>query len=1271
MNIKKALISTTQLLVALIIYLLDYRAVEDNNHITQHTTVSQINMTPTLVDGIKDFKQALLQGKVFNAQGEYAGKELDSVEARYRSLKDMQRAFASGVSLSAQKQQVFINQLIRIAKDIPDNTSKTANKNNENIRLYDFIKEQAINGLKFAANQDKPKLISWQEKLLRAMVGTSFQHLNLRGWLGVTDDILVKLLAASPDLQSLDIRDCPNITWQIDLLSRTFLSSLTTSTWSYINKACPVLTTLKISKLSNFKALEFKQLENLVIENGKMTEFALKAPKLSNLALKAAIYLSKLTLDGLPLKKISLNNRPELSDIDIHYDTKVDYLDKISIKQCEKIKHTKVYQQYPVLFGQTILIHTEHRRQQTIKAIEQIQQQGLTKQEQNILKQTLIDVSANNRLIFPVNKSSKVLPALLQALKDSDSDVRDAAASALGSMSEVIPKKQLTELVEELLQALKDSKWKVRKEAARGLGSISQLIPKEQLDEVVRALLQALKDSDKRVSYAAASALGSMSEVIPEKQLDEVVTALLQALKDSEWWVRQAAARALGSICQVIPKEQLTEVVRALLQALKDSGWWVRKGAASALGSMSQVIPKKQLTEVVRALLQALKDSKEYVRKAAADALGSISQVIPEKQLTELVEELLQALKDSDWRAREGAARALGSMSEVIPKEQLTEVVRALLQALKDSDDGVRQAAVETLGSIYKVIPEKQLTEVVRALLQALKDSKWRLRKAAVNALGIIYKVIPEKQLDEFVRALLQALKDSEWDVRKAAAYALGSMSEVIPEKQLDEFVRALLQALKDSEWVVRKAAADALGSISELIPEKQLDEFVRALLQALKDSEWDVRKEAASALGSMSELIPKEQLDEVVRALLQALKDSNKWVRRGAASALGSICQVIPKEQLTEVVRALLQALKDSYRPVRERALTSIGILTKLLLSIEQRFKYLQNIASKSKQSNSKQQINETNQNNYSIKISPQTKLTNQDSFEVNNHNNFANNQWYDDSKIQQLINSQFADGKQINNLHCATSLQTLDNQLMLATGKQQSALVNSKLPSFIPLHLNLASNIFGKGANHWCLLLLIPTTNNKLLAIYHNPKGIAIHPEIKQQLQNSLGKTLKIIDSQLKQQSNDDDCGPCIVESAVRIINWLQYNQPNELTEKQVFSLLQMPVSNSNGQQLRAKHRLWLQPLNKQNDIYENTQDVLVNNQPMYYLPMQDSSLISSSISEDISFDDKGKGEIESNNIDITTDNLETSLELSIQDKTEVSEDFVNDLRNKLNLN
>ena len=367
-------------------------------------------MTPTLVDGIKDFKQALSQGKVFNAQGEHAGKELENVAARYKSLKNLQQAFASGVSLSEQKQQVFINQLIRIAKDIPDNTSKAAD---ENIRLYDFIKEQAINGLKFAANQDKPKLSSWQEKLLRAMVGTSFQHLNLRGWLGVTDDILVKLLAASPDLQSLDIRDCPNLTWQMS--SRNYG---TKSTWAFISAVCPALKSLKVTGLDNMVAtrglifvnqVEFQQLKSLNISNSTIIEFAITAPKLEMLTIKDAKSLNKLTLDSLPLKKISLIDCPELEDIQIHHDTKGKHLEQVSIKQCEKLKHTKIYQQYPVLFGQTILIHTEQRRQQTVKAIEQIQQQGLTKQEQNILKQTLVDVSANNRLIFPVNKSSKVV----------------------------------------------------------------------------------------------------------------------------------------------------------------------------------------------------------------------------------------------------------------------------------------------------------------------------------------------------------------------------------------------------------------------------------------------------------------------------------------------------------------------------------------------------------------------------------------------------------------------------------------------------------------------------------------------------------------------------------------------------------------------------------------------------------------------------------------------------------------------------------------------
>jgi HEAT repeat protein len=85
------------------------------------------------------------------------------------------------------------------------------------------------------------------------------------------------------------------------------------------------------------------------------------------------------------------------------------------------------------------------------------------------------------------------IPALIQALKDKDSEVRNYAASALGKFGE-------TKSVPGLIQALKDDDTLVRSSAAEALGNI-------RCPESVPALIQALKDVDSEVRYDTITAL--------------------------------------------------------------------------------------------------------------------------------------------------------------------------------------------------------------------------------------------------------------------------------------------------------------------------------------------------------------------------------------------------------------------------------------------------------------------------------------------------------------------------------------------------------------------------------------------------------------------------------------------------------------------------------------------------------------------------------------------------------------------------------------------
>jgi HEAT repeat protein len=93
-------------------------------------------------------------------------------------------------------------------------------------------------------------------------------------------------------------------------------------------------------------------------------------------------------------------------------------------------------------------------------------------------------------------KDSEAVPALIDALKDTDAGVREQVAWALGAIGD-------HRAVDALVAALGDSAGGVRKQSAWALGAIGDR-------RAVQGLTKALKDADAGVRKQAAWALGAI-----------------------------------------------------------------------------------------------------------------------------------------------------------------------------------------------------------------------------------------------------------------------------------------------------------------------------------------------------------------------------------------------------------------------------------------------------------------------------------------------------------------------------------------------------------------------------------------------------------------------------------------------------------------------------------------------------------------------------------------------------------------------------------------
>ena len=163
--------------------------------------------------------------------------------------------------------------------------------------------------------------------------------------------------------------------------------------------------------------------------------------------------------------------------------------------------------------------------------------------------------------------SEAAVPALIQALQDQYSDVRNNATGALGRIGK--------DAVPALIQALQDQNLEVRFRAAYALRQIGT---SEAIKAAVSALMQLFRHQNK---YVRVDAAGSLGQIGTPEAIKAAVPALIHLLQDQDVNVRRDAAGALGQI-----GEGAIDAVPALIHLLQDQDVNVRREAAGALGQI-------------------------------------------------------------------------------------------------------------------------------------------------------------------------------------------------------------------------------------------------------------------------------------------------------------------------------------------------------------------------------------------------------------------------------------------------------------------------------------------------------------------------------------------------------------------------------------------------------------------------------------------------------------------------------------------------------------
>jgi len=394
--------------------------------------------------------------------------------------------------------------------------------------------------------------------------------------------------------------------------------------------------------------------------------------------------------------------------------------------------------------------------------------------------------------------------AVLDAIKDPDEAVKDAAASALGRFSKPEEVRAMQALASDLSTTPREEELIFR---ALGEGFFIQAVP---------ALLRGLESNSEGTRIAAWKALMRISGRSFPPESDSWAT----------WWeANQHRVR----------EDVLEERVRQLTLEL------------NVVNDRSEDLKEQfeELSALVRApaakvpglLLEALVSKHQGIREYAAFGLASMSpQELKGISLDtrETYDLLRRALKDPSTQMRESIVGFIVSLKGRF-RDQL------LLEAMQDKSPSVLVKAIDAVN-------RGMGRAAISPLCSALANPEAQVREAAANALGKI-------DSEEAVDALLEALQDEEQNVRWFAVDGLRKLNATRAVVRLC----GLLE--RDPSARVREITASALGDLGQ-------PAAVLSLRKALTDESERVRTKAVGALQALAAGDDAERMMVIARTL-------------------------------------------------------------------------------------------------------------------------------------------------------------------------------------------------------------------------------------------------------------------------------------------------------------------------------------------------------------------------------------------------------------------
>jgi HEAT repeat protein len=515
----------------------------------------------------------------------------------------------------------------------------------------------------------------------------------------------------------------------------------------------------------------------------------------------------------------------------------------------------------------------------------------------------------------------RVVPVLMDLLKDEDSGVRTYAAQQLARLAD----KRSAEV---LVSALTDPSGNVRMYAAEGLAKIGG---DKHVPELVAAVMNHLpdpntSDSESWYSVPALEAISKLSSKAPPDILELLGRISDESfVKDEDWWrLLENVAKCLGQIGDKAACDRLQQARKALETSYQDYKVWHAVCRALAdIGPEESTFdrPAADILATVRVMMASYKE----IRQRWTEPLVNIGP--------NTIEDLEWTLRFRENRNGDGertlvAIEALGEIGGAEAAKVLRQYIERVLKEATIEPGSARGRAYPlrvAMLALLKAEPQRQTVEQVLSLLLSLDDFQQEY------FMHDTFRAEPERipnQIKVFLygRILLRQPKAKPVD-----RYSPGGAAKFLGQIGGEEAGQALSEALLKSEDArIREAAATALGGIKGydaipvLIKAAALTNAPIAAIAAAMGTINDRR-----ALPCLASFQSRQDLQQTERLCIAAVLarlgkdyDQNAAIVRKALPDSLELAQWLHD---TKTIKAVAVFVEDQQEYTRQRAISTL----------------------------------------------------------------------------------------------------------------------------------------------------------------------------------------------------------------------------------------------------------------------------------------------------------------------------------------------------------